>query len=195
MHADLAIDPVRHILYVIDQANDRLVLIDTVKDMVLSSVSTGRMPFTIALSPDRNTVYVANIGMFRYQVLPGASVADAARTGLPFPAFGFPSPETVAGVLLQTVNGNSAPGSIRVPPLGDPNVRESNSICVINVQNGQKPEVTALDSHEGQPVGSTVANVAPVSRLASPWAAALPRAFWQWMTRSTFRTRIPTQSP
>lgn len=68
--ADLAIDPVRHILYVLDQANDRLVLIDTVKDAVVSSIATGHMPFTIALSPDRNIVYVANIGLARYQVLP-----------------------------------------------------------------------------------------------------------------------------
>jgi YVTN family beta-propeller protein len=74
--ADLAIDPVRHILYALDQANDRLVLVDTVRDTILSSVSTGRMPFTIALSPDRNTVYVANIGISRYQVLPAL---------LPFP--------------------------------------------------------------------------------------------------------------
>jgi len=50
--ADLAIDPVRHILYVLDQANDRLVLIDTLKDAVLSSVATAacRLP-----SPCRRT--------------------------------------------------------------------------------------------------------------------------------------------
>ena len=40
--ADLAVDPVRHILYVLDQANYRLVLIDTVKDTILSSIATGR---------------------------------------------------------------------------------------------------------------------------------------------------------
>ena len=87
--ADLAMDPVRHILYVLDQANDRLVLIDTIKDTILSSVATGHLPLRIALSPDRNTAYVANIGMFRYQVLPGLSAANAAeavKTALPFPA-------------------------------------------------------------------------------------------------------------
>jgi hypothetical protein len=140
--ADLAIDPVRHILYVIDQANYRLVLIDTVKDTVLSSVATGRMPFTIALSPDRNTAYVANTGMFRYQVLPGTT------PGLPFPPFGFPSPETVAGVLRDSIN---------VPPLGDPNDRESNSICVIDVRDPQKPAVNTW-IRTGAAVGSTVAN-------------------------------------
>ncbi len=138
--ADLAIDPPRHILYVIDQANYRLVLIDTLKDVILSSIPTGRMPFTVALSPDRNTAYVANIGLFRYQALPDK--------GLPFPAFGFPSPETVAGVLRD---------GIQVPPLGDPNERESNSICVINVHDPQKPSVDAW-IRTGPAVGSTVAN-------------------------------------
>ena len=85
--AELAIDPVRHILYVLDQANDRLVLIDTVKDTILSSVATGYMPFTIALSPDRNTAYVANIGLARYQVLPNA---------LPFPPSGSSAPDANA---------------------------------------------------------------------------------------------------
>ena len=105
--ADLAIDPVRHILYVLDQAHFRMVLIDTVKDTILASVATGRMPFTMALSPDRNTMYVASVGMYRYQVLPSA--------GLPFPAFGFLSPEAMAGVVRQL---------IQVPPPGNPNDNE-----------------------------------------------------------------------
>ena len=101
--ADLAIDPARHILYALDQANDRLVLIDTVKDTILSSVATGHMPFTIALSPDLNTVYVANIGISRYQVLPNP--------------LSFPPPETNAreanSVLLnkRPRSSSSAPGA------------------------------------------------------------------------------------
>ena len=150
--ADLAIDPVRHILYVVDQANFRLVLIDTVKDAILSSVNTGRMPFTVTLSPDMKTAYVTNTGMFRYRVLPGATIADAARTGLDFPAFGFPSLETVAGAVRQAANG-----SITVPPLGDPNDRESNSICVIDVQDPAKPVVDTW-IRTGAPVGATVSN-------------------------------------
>lgn len=150
--ADLAFDPLRHILYVLDQANYRLALVDTVKDVVLSSVKTGRMPFTLALSPDRETVYVANTGMYRYQVLPGANPADSARTGLAFPAFGFPSPEAAAGAIRQ-----SAAGPVQVPPLGDRNDRESNSICVINVHDPLKPSVDAW-IRTGPAVGSTVAN-------------------------------------
>ena len=140
--ADLAIDPVRHILYALDQGNDRLVLIDTVKDTILSSVPTGHMPFTIALSPDRNTVYVANIGIFRYQVL---------SAPLAFPPIAFPS--------------------------SDPNTREANSICVINVHDAQKPVVetwirtgpaigATVQNGTGQPAGIAVGGSAPTGILA-----------------------------
>ncbi len=135
--ADLAIDPARHILYALDQANDRLVLIDTVKDTILSSVATGHMPFTIALSPDRNTVYVANIGIARYQVLPNP---------LPFPPSGISTPEAnsvsvinvhdaqkpVVDTWIRT--GLSAPTGIL--PVGDKlyvSNSHSDSIAVISV--------------------------------------------------------------
>jgi YVTN family beta-propeller protein len=133
---------------------------------VLSSIATGHMPFTIALSPDRNTVYVANIGMFRYQVLPGQS-------GWRFRRSDFPSPETVAGVLRDGLAGG-----VKVPPLGDPNDRESNSVCVIDVHDPQKPAVDAMDSHRsgqsaatvangaGQPIGIAVGGSAPSGILA-----------------------------
>ncbi|HEU5021038.1 MAG TPA: bifunctional YncE family protein/alkaline phosphatase family protein [Bryobacteraceae bacterium] len=134
---DLAIDPVRHVLYVLDPANERLVLIDTKKYNVLSSIPTGHMPVTVALSPDRNTAYVANIGMFRYRVLPG--VADDRSHALPFPALAFPSSEPAPGV----------------PPLGDPNARESNSISVIDVRNTAKPAVTGW-IRTGPAVGATI---------------------------------------
>ncbi len=136
---DLAIDPIRNILYVLDQANERLVLIDTKKYAVLSSVATGHMPVTIALSPDRNTAYVANIGMFRYRVLPGVA-ADHSHA-LPFPALAFPS-------------SDPAPG---IPPLGDPNARESNSISVIDVHDTTKPAVTAW-IRTGPAVGAATNN-------------------------------------
>lgn len=150
--ADLAIDPLRHILYVIDQANYRLVLVDTLKDVILASVPTGRMPTAIALSPDMKTAYVTNAGMFRYQVLPGANAADSAKTGLDFPAFGYATREAAAGVTRQT-----PAGPVNVPPLGDPNDRESNSVCVINVENASKP-VVSLWLRTGPAVGSRVPN-------------------------------------
>ncbi len=134
--ADLAFDAARHLIFVVDQANFRVAVVDARRGAVVSSVRVGRMPFAIALSPDGNTAYVANAGVFQYQPLPGAHAADARRTGLSLPAFGFPSPESAHGVTRST-----EAGAIEVPALGDPNVRESNSVCIINVVDPAHPMV------------------------------------------------------
>ena len=48
--ADLAFDAARHRLYVVDQANFRVAVIDTAKGKVMSSVKVGRMPYAITHS-------------------------------------------------------------------------------------------------------------------------------------------------
>ncbi len=136
---DLAFDSERGILYVADQANFRVAVVDVRSRRVIASVRAGRLPFALALSPDRQKLYVTNIGMFQYQPIPGVDAKDAKATGLPFPAFGFPSEEASAGVERQT-----AKGPVRVPGLGDPNVRESNSLCVIDVSTPAQAKVEAF---------------------------------------------------
>ena len=90
---DLALDGDRGLLYVVDQANFRLAIIDVNKDSkkrgVMKSIRTGRLPFAVALSPDRKQAYVTNVGMFEYKAIPGADADRAKETGLPFPAFDF----------------------------------------------------------------------------------------------------------
>jgi YVTN family beta-propeller protein len=148
---DLGWDRVRKLLFVVDQANFRVAIVDGRRGRVLGSVAVGRMPFSIALSPDGLKAYVANAGVFRYQPLPGASATDPLHTGLPFPAFGFPSPESLAGTRRRTETA-----TIDVPPLGDPNVRESNSVCVIDTKDATSPKVVDW-IRTGRAFGPTVA--------------------------------------
>ena len=133
---DLAFDAERNILYVVDQANFRVVTIDTRTRQPIASLRVGRLPFAIALSPDRRRLYVTNVGMFEYRTIPGADPKDARATGLPFPAFGFPSPEAAAGVERETERGK-----VKVPGLGDPNVKEASSVCVIDVSTPAAPKI------------------------------------------------------
>lgn len=133
---DLALDPDRNLLYAVDQANFRVAVMDVRSRQVVASLRVGRLPFALALSPDRKRLYVTNFGMFEYQPLPGADPKQAKATGLPFPAFGFPSPEAVAGAQRMTERG-----PVNVPGLGDPNVRESNSVCVIDVSAPTAPKI------------------------------------------------------
>jgi len=56
--ADLAYDSVRHLIYVVDQSNARVAVIDARTGRAVSSVRVDPMPFAIALSPDGFTAYV-----------------------------------------------------------------------------------------------------------------------------------------
>jgi YVTN family beta-propeller protein len=133
---DLALDAERNILYAVDQANSRVAVIDARSRQVLASVRVGRLPFALALSPDRRKLYVTNVGMLEYRAIPGADQRQARATGLPFPAFGFPSAEAAASAERQT-----ARGPVMVPGLGDPNAAESNSVCVVDVSTPAAPKV------------------------------------------------------
>ncbi len=146
---DLALDSQREVLYVVDQANFRVAVIDARSRQVTASVRVGRLPFALALSPDRRKLYITNLGMFQYRPIPGADPARAAATGLPFPAFGFPSAEAASGVQRQT-----ALGSVEVPGLGDPNVKEANSLAVVDVSDPAAPKLEALIP-TGTPFGAS----------------------------------------
>jgi len=135
--AELALDRQRGILYVVDQANFRVAVFDVRRRKPLGSVAVGRLPFSIALAPDGMRVYVTNIGMFAYQVLPGADAKHPRETGIEFPAFGFPSKEALDGTVVKNGSGKS----VVVPPLGDPNTAEANSLCAIDVATPAKPKV------------------------------------------------------
>jgi YVTN family beta-propeller protein len=136
---DLAFDPEHNVLYVVDQANFRVAVVDTKSRNVIASIKTGRLPFALALSPDRRRIYVTDVGTFEYQAIPGADPKAPVGTGLPFPAFGFPSAEAVSGAERLTGRGN-----VKVPGLGDPNAREANSVCVIDVSTPSSPKLISF---------------------------------------------------
>jgi YVTN family beta-propeller protein len=148
--ADLAYDPDRRLLYVLDQANSRLAIVDTRRREVTASVRTGHLPFAIALSPDRRRAYITNVGMFEYSPIPGADRQRPRETGLPFPAFGFPSPEAISGARRDTLNG-----PVDVPGLGDPNSERSNSLCVVDLDDPLRPTIVKF-IRTGKPLGNGV---------------------------------------
>lgn len=55
---DLAYDGMHHLIYVVDQANARVAVVDQKAGHVISSVSVGKMPYAIALAPDGLAAYV-----------------------------------------------------------------------------------------------------------------------------------------
>ncbi len=192
---DLAVDAERGILYAVDQANFRVAVIDVKSRQVLASVKTGRLPFAASLSPDRHKLYVTNAGMFEYRPIPGADSEQPGAPALSFPAFGFPSAEAFAGVERKTKSG-----AVQVPGLGDPNVRESNSLCVIDVSNPAEAKVEAF-IRTGLPVGEQSAGGSgPSGVLATADHVFVSNANQDSITvidarTNTIETEIPIRIP
>jgi YVTN family beta-propeller protein len=134
---DLALDRERRLLFVADQANFRVVALDLARRRMASSVRVGRLPFALALDGQR--LWVTHVGMFEYQAIPGADRERARETGLPFPAFGFPSREAERGAERRTGAGTK----VKVPGLGSPHVREANSVAAVDFSDPAKPRVEA----------------------------------------------------
>ncbi|MEN8192061.1 MAG: phosphoesterase [Bacteroidota bacterium] len=112
-------------LYILDQFNFRLVVMNSKKGKIINSISVGRFPLGLDISPDGKTAYVANTGIYDYPFAPGLNENNSEEAGLDFPPYGIPSKEAEEGV---EIDGRFIPG------LGSPHVPEAVSVWSINLE-------------------------------------------------------------
>jgi YVTN family beta-propeller protein len=127
--SDLTIDTQRGELFVLDRGNNRLVRIDLKTKQLNASIPVGRIPFGIALSPDRSMAFVANVGLFEYPTVPGVTPTNKDSMYLKFPPYGIPSKEAAEGVTL--------PDGRRVPGLGSLLAEEAMSVWTVDLTNNK----------------------------------------------------------
>ncbi len=125
---DLALSSDGKRLYGVDQINFRMIIVDTERRQLIASIPVGRYPFGIALSPDEKEAFVANVGMYAYDWIPGIHPGNFKDSALTFPVFAYLSEESIHGIHSDT---------LEVPGLGDPNVPESFSVWGIDLENNQ----------------------------------------------------------
>ncbi len=123
---DLVLSKDDSTLYILDQFNFRLVLMDTQSGRIINSIPVGRFPFGLDLSPDESRAYVANVGIFDYPLAPGLTPDNLEEKGVDFPPYGFPSKQAEQGT---TVQGRDMPG------LGPADVPEAVSVWTIDLTN------------------------------------------------------------
>lgn len=121
-------------LFVVDQVNFCMNIIDTEQKRLIHRVAVGRYPFGITLSPDEKEAYVVNVGMFEYKPIASLDPNDLPGTALRFPPYAYGSKEMKEGINTDT---------LKVPGLGDPNVPESFSVWTIDLRNTAQPTVSA----------------------------------------------------
>ncbi len=119
---DMALSKDGKTLYVVDQINFRLIVIDTEKQVVTANIPTGRYPFGVTLSPDEKQIYVANVGVFEYKPFKDVDLKDLKKTSREYASTAYNSKEMKEGI-----------DSLGVPALGDPNAAEAFSVWKIDL--------------------------------------------------------------
>jgi len=132
--AAIALSPDGRLLYVLDQGNWRVVVIDTKTRQRVASFPTGVNPFSIALSPDGKRLYITNSGLFEYKTIVGVDKKDILHTGISFPPTGYPSREAREGA---TVEGHDVPG------LGDENDPRGSSVWTYDLSDSTRARLLA----------------------------------------------------
>ncbi len=139
-------------LYAVDQIGFRMIIIDTETKKPEHHVPVGRYPFGICLSPDGQKIYVANVGMFQYNMIRGITKDNVIEKAMKFPAFAYGSDEMKNG----TEND-----SVSVPGLGEMNSPDAFSVFTISLANPEKPSVIAK-TKTGNLVGALVEGIPAV---------------------------------
>jgi DNA-binding beta-propeller fold protein YncE len=157
--SDLAYNPKRHELLVLDRGNFRLVRINLTFNTISASIPVGRQPFGLALSPDRRLAFVANVGLYEYPAVPGVTAGNRDTMMLDFPPYGTYTKESVEGVERD---------GRKIPGLGSPLAPEAMSVWTIDLGSNQVQDRFKT----GRQIGSMIEE-AEIVGGASPNAVAV----------------------
>jgi len=150
-------------LLVLDRGNFRLVRIDLATKKLKASIKTGRQPFNLALSPNKELVMVANVGMYDYPLIPDITKENYDTMLMPWQPYGNNTKESINGT---TYNGRLIPG------VGDPLSPDAMSVFAIDLNTNQ-----VIDKYKtGYQIGEMVEG-AEVVGGASPNAIAIGSQF------------------
>jgi DNA-binding beta-propeller fold protein YncE len=168
----MVLEPTGRFLYVVDQGGFLVHTIDTTKidvinhgilaadpnnfSAVIGTSKMGRYPFAIAASPDRGSLFVANVGIFQYRHLDPVNPTGDRNHDYPlgYPGTSYPDDmENDKTIQIKKVDPRNLPPTLQdpngirvgyiprdttytIPGLGSPNVPESSSVYVMNISPG-----------------------------------------------------------
>lgn len=168
--SDLLVNDDKNELLVLDRANFRMVRIDLSTGKITGSVNVGRQPFGLSLSPDKKTALVANVGMYSYPVITGATPENYDSLMISHHPYGNNTPESIHGTVVE---GRQIPG------LGSPHHPDAMSVFTIDLQTNKVLEKFKTGHQIGQMIED-----AEVVGGASPNSIAVGKQF-AYVTNAT----------
>ena len=151
---DIVVSADGRYLYAVDVTNEEFIVLDLQAKSVVSRAKAGREPYALAYDAKTNKVFVANIGLFDYSVVPKGV---GKLRGITRPAFGFPSKESEEGVQFE---GRFIPG------IGKAGTPDAQSVWSYDVSDPANPKVlnkaiSGLLIHAPADHGKSVGGSAP----------------------------------
>ena len=126
--SDLVLNDANNELLVLDRGNFRMVRINLNTKKITTSIKVGRLPFGLALSPDKKTAFVANVGMYEYPLITGATPSNYDSLLISYHPYGNNTPESINGTVVE---GRQVPG------VGSPHHPDAMSVFTVDLQKNQ----------------------------------------------------------
>jgi DNA-binding beta-propeller fold protein YncE len=150
-------------LLILDRGNFRLVRYNLTDKKITASIPSGRQPFGLAISPDKQTAFVANVGMYAYPLIKGITPMNYNQMLISHHPYGDNTKESIEGTVIE---GKQIPG------VGSPNSPEAMSVFTIDLNSNK-----VIDKFKtGYQIGEMVED-AEVVGGASPNSIAVGKDF------------------
>ena len=150
-------------LLILDRGNFRMVRYDLGKRKIKVSIPVGRQPFGLAVSPDRQKAFVANVGMYVYPLIEGITEENYNDMLISRHPYADNSKESREGTIID--------GKV-IPGVGDPLSPEAMSVFTIDLKTNK-----VIDKYKtGYQIGEMVED-AEVVGGASPNSIAVGKQY------------------
>ena len=126
--SDLVFNESANELLILDRGNFRMVRLNLDTKKITSSVKVGRQPFGLSLSPDKKTAFVANVGVYEYPLITGATPANYESLLISHHPYGDNTKESIKGTVVE---GRDIPG------VGSPLHPDAMSVFLIDLQTNK----------------------------------------------------------
>lgn len=168
--SDLLLNEDKNELLVLDRGNFRMVRIDLLTRKITASTKVGRQPFGLALSPDKNQAFVANVGVYSYPLIEGATPENYDSLRISHHPYGENTKESIEGTIVE---------GRKIPGLGSPLHPDAMSVFTIDLNNNK----VISKFKTGHQIGQTVED-AEVVGGASPNSIAVGKQY-AYVTNAT----------
>jgi len=111
-------------LLILDRAHFRMVRYSLAEKKITASIPVGRQPFGLSLSTDKKMAFVANVGMYSYPLITGATKENYDSLLISRHPYGDNTKESINGTVID---------GKKIPGVGSPSSPEAMSVFTIEL--------------------------------------------------------------